>query len=224
MQEIILYAVLALIIGAMLYSVLGKNVGQDPDTAPALKLANTDSGGDKPIQDNEPLFEGPGSEGLTAIHAADQNFTTAGFLDGAKAAYGMILEAYADGDKESLEGLLSSDVKTAYYDAIDDRAAKELTQTTDLARLVSAEIVDASRSGKTGVIKVSYLAELATALVDKAGEVVSGDLDVLSRVREIWSYERTLNSKNPNWILASVETHDVLAGDEGAPDHSPDTH
>jgi len=222
MQEIILYAVLALIVGAMLYSVLGKNVGQGPDTANPIKEVQA-SPNDFTPEMPEPAFTGLGAEGLTAIRDADPQFTSAGFLDGAKMAYGMILEAYADGDKDALSDLLSADVKESYYAAIDERAAKNLTQTTDLARLISAEIVEASRSGKTGMIKVSYLAELATALVDKNGEVVSGDLEVLSRVREIWTYERTLKSKNPNWVLASVEPHDTLEGDSSAPDHSPDT-
>ncbi len=222
MQEIILYAVLALIVGAMLYSVLGKDVGQDLEEAPALKDRYIPSAAEPALHD-QPAYEGAGAEGINAIMAADSSFSAGQFLDGAKTAYGMILEAYADGDKETLGGLLSEEVKQTYFGAIEDRIAKDLTQTTDLARLISAEIVDASRGDKTGVIKVSYLAELATALVDKNGEVVSGDLDVLSRVREIWSYERTLKSKNPNWILASVEPHDMLAGKTDGPDHSPDT-
>jgi predicted lipid-binding transport protein (Tim44 family) len=223
MQEIILYAVLTLIVGAMLYSVLGKNVGQGPEAAVDPKDLLDKISGSAQKTEPEPNFEGPGAEGLNAIRSADASFTLSGFLDGAKAAYGMILEAYADGDKETLGGLLSQDVAQSYFDAIDDRIKKELSQTTDLARLISAEIVDAERKGKTGKISVSYLAELATALIDKNGEVVGGDLDVLSRVREIWTYERTLSSKNPNWVLASVEPHDVVSGDKSAPDHSPDT-
>lgn len=229
MNEIILYAVLALIVGAMLFSVLGKNVGEDsethPDEKPPLetfaRLAPIPLGQDKKL--DEPKFEGPAAEGLKAIHAADASFTADGFLDGAKTAYGMILEAYADGDKDALKTLLNAEVGQSYCDAIDTRIEKELTQTTDLARLVSAEIVTASRIGKTGRIGVVYLAELATALLDKSGEVVSGDLDVLSRIKEVWSYERTLGSKNPNWVLCSVEPHDTLKGDTGGPDHSPDT-
>lgn len=223
MQEIILYAVLTLIVGAMLYSVLGKNVGQGPEAAvdPKDLLDKINNITEK--ADAEPEFQGPGAAGLQAIRAADSNFVLHDFIEGSKAAYGMILEAYADGDKETLDGLLSNDVKESYFTAIDDRVEKELSQTTDLARLISAEVVEAERKGKTGRIRVSYLAELATALIDKNGDVIDGDLDVLSRVREIWSYERTLSSKNPNWVLASVEPHDVLSGDTKAPDHSPDT-
>lgn len=229
MNEIILYAVLALIVGAMLFSVLGKNVGDDSETRPDEKPPLESFTAFAPIpnrQDTkveERTFEGPAAEGLKAIHSADASFSPEEFIDGAKAAYGMILEAYADGDKDTLKGLLNPEVKQAYYDAIDARIEQDLTQTTDLARLISAEIVTASRAGKTGRIGVMYVAELATALVDKNGEVVSGDLDVLSRVKEVWSYERTLSSKNPNWVLCSVEPHDTLKGDTGGPDHSPDT-
>lgn len=223
MQEIILYAVLALIVVSMLYSVLGKDIGHGSETSLDPKdildkIASKSDG-----QDVEPEYEGPGAVGISAIRKADANFTVSDFLDGAKAAYGMILEAFADGDKETLAGLLSADVNQAYVDTVDDREKKELRQTTDLARLISAEIVDAERSGKTGRIKVLYVAELATALLDKSGDIVDGDLDVLSRVREVWSYERTLASKNPNWVLSSVEPHDTLSGDKGGPDHSPDT-
>jgi len=223
MQEIILYAVLTLIVGAMLYSVLGKDVGHGGesklDAKDVLDKLNV-----KPDQlATEPAYTGPGAKGIAAIRAADQHFNVGQFLDGAKAAYGMILEAFADGDKETLDGLLNTDVKQAYFDAIDDRKAKEWSQTTDLARLISADIQDAERKGKTGRIRVLYLAELATALIDKNGEIVDGDLDILSRVREVWTYERTLSSKNPNWILSSVEPHETETGKPGGPDHSPDT-
>ena len=117
-------------------------------------------------------------------------------------------------------GLLNDEVKETYFSAIDAREAKGLTQTTDMARLISAEIIDAGRSGKTGSISVLYVAELATALSDKNGEIVEGDLDILSRTEEVWRYERTLGSKNPNWILSAVEPHD--GGDDDGVDHSPD--
>ena len=223
MQEIILYAVLALIVISMLYSVLGKDIGHGSESTldPKDLLDKISSKPDAP--DMEPQYEGPGAIGIAAIRKADATFTTGEFLDGAKAAYGMILEAFADGDKETLAGLLNKEVNQSYVDAIDDRVSKELSQTTDLARLISAEIVGAERKGKTGRIRVLYVAELATALLDKSGAIVDGDLDVLSRVREVWTYERTLASKNPNWILSSVEPHDTLNGDSGGPDHSPDT-
>ena len=239
MSDILLYAILTIIVGGLLYSVLGKDVGQDPQKKPGQKPSGQgkdandvlDSFFGKPDgekrpskpEPQKPSFIGPAAEGLGKIAAADANFSLPQFLDGAKGAYGMILEAFAAGDKDTLAALLTDEVKDSYFAAIDDLASKDLTQVTDLARLIDAEVVSAEKSGKTGVIRVAYFAELATALTDKDGNVVEGDLDMLSRVREIWSYERTLNDKNPNWKLSSVEPHTSNTPDKDAPDHSPDT-
>ena len=238
MQDIILYAVLTIIVGGLLYSVLGKDVGQDPSKKPNRDpqkgkdandilesfLNNPNAEKNQSIRKPEkPAFSGPAMEGLEQISAADTTFNLSQFLDGAKGAYGMILEAFATGDKDTLEALLTNDVKDRYFDAIDDLSAKGLTQTTDLARLIDAEVVSAEKKGKTGIIRVAYAAELATALTDKDGNVVEGDMDMLSRVREIWSYERALKDKNPNWRLSGVEPHTSDNPDADGPDHSPDT-
>ncbi len=238
MQDIILYAVLTIVVGGLLYSVLGKDVGQDLSKKPnhdpqKSKGANDVLESFLGSQDNSskqdvrrpasPVFKGPAAEGLGNIYAADPTFNLPQFLDGAKGAYGMILEAFSSGDKETLEALLTDEVKDIYFSAIDDLNAKGLSQRTDLARLIDAEVVSAEKNGKIGTIQVSYHAELATALVDKYGNVVKGDLDVLSRVREIWSYERVLKDKNPNWRLSGVEPHSSSNPDMDGPDHSPDT-
>ncbi len=222
MQEIIIYAVLTLIVGAMLYSVLGKDVGEGSEVSFDPQDMLDKLGTQKQAAPSAPKFDGPAKKGLTAIYQADPTFNLGQFIEGAKSAYGMILEAYADGDKKALDGLLNKQVKASYFAAIDERESKNLNQTTDLARLMSAEIIGASKTGKKAIIQVVYEAELATALVNKDGDVVEGDLDVLSRVKEIWGYERLLTSKNPNWILSAVEPHIPLSGDDAGPDHSPD--
>lgn len=232
MQEILLYAFLALIVGSMLYSVLGKDVGHGSDD-PMDPLKKPETLRPELNQNNNlveagaeaatPKFTGPGASGLEDIFKADSSFSAYQFLDGAKQAYGLILEAYADGDKPVLDGLLNKKVKADYFAAIDAREEQKLSQTTDLARIISSEIIGASKIGKTASISVLFTAELATALLDASGETVSGDLDILSKIEEVWQFERTIGSKSPNWILSSVAPHEILDGDTGGPDHSPDT-
>lgn len=238
MQDILLYAILTIVVGGLLYSVLGKDIGQDPSNKPNRDSKNGKDATDvlegllsNPSKENQqdihkaesPVFTGPAAAGLSQILSADPAFNLPQFLDGAKGAYGMILEAFASGDKDTLAALLTDEVKDRYFAAIDDLETKGLTQTTDLARLIDAEVVSAERSGKVGVLRVAYFAELATALTDKDGNVVEGDMDMLSRVREIWCYERVLKDKNPNWRLSGVEPHTSNNPDADGPDHSPDT-
>ena len=219
MYEVILYAAIATIICVMLYTVLGKSVGQGPesgfDAEKAIKnFQNKDS---KVVQLNTPA--GPPT-GLEAIAAADANFSPAYFMDGAKAAYSMILEAFAAGDKEQLESLLTPDVYETYADAIKSREVEGLTQVTDLGRLRKAMIKEAVLEGKMARIEVLYESELTSALMDKEGNVVQGDPDILSSVSEVWTFERNLKSSDVNWRLSDVAPSE---GDTLEADPTPDT-
>lgn len=223
MLEVIIYFVIAAVVVTMLYMVLGKQVGEAPDAGindPMFKDPRTSKDAPKALPPSK-HFTGPAGDGLQEIASADASFDPEGFLDGAKSAYNIILEAYADGDLETLETLLSAPMYEAYAASIAEREEKGLTQTTDLARLLRSNFTSAGRNGKTGYISVEYEADIAAALMDASGDVVEGDIDTLSRVTEVWTYERTLGSKNPDWHLISVEE----AGEDtpgSAPDFTPD--
>ncbi len=210
MTEVMIYAAIAFAICAMLYAVLGKEVGESPDKKFLDDAFGAGSGQDQSEAEQvqaqtAPIFGGPAGAGLTEIAQGDGGFNEGQFLDGAKAVYSMILEYYADGDLEALRPLLSDDVYEAYAAGIRERDAQGFTQTTDMARLKSAEIVSAQRDGNMGRIDVRYVAELSSALMDKDGNIVEGDLDFISAVDEVWSYERELGQNEPGWKLASVE-------------------
>ena len=219
MYEVILYAAIATIICVMLYTVLGKSVGQGPesgfDAEKAIK--NFKNNGNKVVQLDKAV--GPPT-GLDAIAAADSNFSPAYFMDGAKAAYSMILEAFAAGDREQLESLLTPDVYKVYAQAVDAREADGLTQVTDLGRLRKAMIKEAVLEGKIARIEVLYESQLTSALIDKEGNVVQGDPDILSNVSEVWTFERNVKSSDINWRLSDVAPSE---GDELAADPTPDT-
>jgi len=220
MYEVILYAAIATIVCVMLYTVLGKSVGQGPESGVDAEKAIknfVDMDNKKVVQLNKSA--GPPT-GLEAIAAADANFSPAYFMDGAKAAYSMILEAFAAGDKDQLESLLTPDVYKVYLEAIESREADELTQVTDLGRLRKAMIKEAALEGKMARIEVLYESELTSALMDKEGNVVQGDPDVLSSISEIWTFERNVKSSDMNWRLSDVAPSE---GDALEADPTPDT-
>lgn len=220
MYDVILFAAIATIVCVMLYTVLGKSVGRGPEDDADLPDFITGKNTVETPKFVAPVYDGPNVPGLEDVMKLDPDFSPMGFLDGARVAYPMILDAFADGDREQLEPLLTPDVFKVYSDAIDSREENNLRQITDLARLMSAKLERAETQGKVMRVSVRYEAELASALVDAEGETVEGDQDTLASINEIWTFTRTAGSSNPNWMLADVEPS---GGDELPADPTPDT-
>lgn len=224
MFEVVLFAAIAAVVCVAFYSVLGKSVGRGPDDAFNPDEVFGDK--DNPISDTlRPSFSDEAADandktGLSAIAKADPSFSPAQFIDGAKTAYSMILEAFASGDRETLESLLTPEVYAVYDEAITAREAKDLTQITDLGRLKTAQIISGQIDGGDAVIRVLYEAEIASALRDANGELVEGDPDMLANISENWTFVREIRSDDPTWRLAEVEPSE---GDDLPADPTPDT-
>ena len=221
MFEIILYAAIAITICVIFYSVLGKDMGQGSDNA-----FNLDQFDEKPKQNeadivapiNEETVIAPSE--ITPILKADPNFIKREFIEGARMAYPMILEAYATGNKETLKELLTSDVYVIYSQAITEREAASQTQVSDLGRLYDARITGSEVDGSVGSISVEYEADIASAVLDDESNVLQGDPNMLIRIKEIWTFTRDLKSSDPNWRLSDVAPS---TGGELEADPTPDT-
>ena len=213
--QILFFAGLAIFLAVQLYRVLGRPTGrtheehvrEERERAAAAPARN-----DSPvagIDDARPAtsaFSGPAGEGLAAIAQADRSFDPSNFAEGAKHAYTMIVEAYARGDREALEPLLSERVFKAYEASITQRETADQTLVTEIERLKRSEIVEASLNDNRAKVKVAFSAELASELRGPDGKAVDGDLTLLKTVDEIWSFERDVTSDNPNWRLSAVKT------------------
>src|SRR5262249_62068267 len=83
----------------------------------------------KPVETPEPAERWKGiaeagstvAAGLDAVAREDKTFDAKHFVAGARAAYEMIVLAYAEGDRRTLKNLLSRDVYEAFEAAIRDR-------------------------------------------------------------------------------------------------------
>lgn len=200
MIEILILAAIAAFVVARLYSVLGRRTGSERPTAPppqAQRQAPAPAQFDTPIKPAPQAGPGPSPQptfalpGIGDIAKADPGFDPSGFISGARAAYEMIVGAFAQGDRETLRGLLTPRVFNAYDAAITQRQASNGAG-PELVRLKSAEIVDAALAGETARVAVRYEAELA--------EGVAG----VRETQERWTFERDVRSRNPTWLLAGV--------------------
>lgn len=219
MFDVIIYAALATVVVVVFYSVLGKQTGFGG--VPEEKSDPVDFGMEDPNRKSKPE---PNPEierlGLSGVTRLDPSFSIAHFMSGATAAYSMILEAFANGDRDLLKDLLTPETFEIYKEAIEAREAAGQTQITDLGRLRKASIKAAKTEGNIAHISVLYEADLTSALRDAEGELVMGDPDVLSSISEVWEYERDMKGSDLNWRLSNVEPNE---GDTLEADPSPDT-
>lgn len=143
---------------------------------------------------------------LKQILSIDRSFEPEPFIQGAKAAYEMIVMAFADGDKKALKNLLSRDVYDGFSLAIDDRDKRGETIESTFVGIDKAEIVEAALKGTTAQVTIKIHSQLISATKDKNGEIVDGDPAKVTEVIDIWTFARDTSSRDPNWKLVATES------------------
>jgi predicted lipid-binding transport protein (Tim44 family) len=211
--DILIVAMVALFIFLHLRRVLGRRTGHErppPDavarqgqTADDNVIQLSDRGEDEGALDPA-LENSPAAAGLHAIRDADRSFDPMGFLSGARAAYEMIVTAFADGDSKTLRPLLSDEVYGNFVGAIEDRESREQTLDRTLVGIKAADFVEARLSGRVAEVTIKFVSEVLNVTRDKTGEVVDGDPKAVREVTDVWTFSRNTRSSNPNWTL--VET------------------
>jgi len=147
----------------------------------------------------------PIAQGLDAIVAEDPTFDLKHFLAGARAAYEMIVTAYAEGDRRSLKNLLSRDVYEGFDAAIREREAKGETAESRFVSIDKSDITAADLKGRTVQITVRFVSQLVSLTRDRNGAVIDGSPDKVTDVTDVWTFARDLSSRDPNWKLVATE-------------------
>jgi len=143
--------------------------------------------------------------GLREIAGADRRFDTFAFLEGARGAYRMILEAFWKGDKEELSQLCDRDVYESFASAIDARNAAGETLENRLVRIEEAAIVGASYDAPMARITLRFRADIAAVTRDAKGNVIAGSLHDAVEAVDVWSFSRNIRSSGPDWLLDETD-------------------
>jgi predicted lipid-binding transport protein (Tim44 family) len=210
--EIVLLAMIALFVGLRLYSVLGTRTGHEQQPVirpePAAEKLRPQVAADVTANPAEPTgfaYEQGAATGIRAIIAADPNFDVARFIEGAQAAYRMVLEAFWKGDREELAFLTGDKVRAAFETAIAEREAAGHVLDNRLVAIERAAIEDARLNGKVAEIEVRFDAFVAAITRDKDGLLVGGSMSDAVPANDIWTFQRDLKSRDPNWRLVETE-------------------
>jgi len=197
--ELIIFAGLAAIVLYQLYSVLGRRVGRQPEDRPATEAARP--GVRSPERPAGPADEGVALSGLAAVKARDPGFDVSQFLGGAKNAYQMIVKAFSEGDRATLKNLLAPPVMASFDAAIAARETEGRTESIEFLHSPRADLEKAELKGHDlAHMTVRFLAEFRARSKGPEGEAVDD-----RRTAELWTFERNLKSRDPNWTLIHVD-------------------
>ncbi len=149
----------------------------------------------------------PGSEieqQLTELTLADRRFDGDEFLNGAKLAYEMIVTAFAAGDRTTLQPLLAPEVFESFNGAIDAREGRGDTIEMSFVGLKSANFVKALVNGNQALVTVKFVSEQTSSTKNEEGVVIEGDPVTVREVVDVWTFERDITSRDPNWHLVAT--------------------
>ena len=196
--ELIILAALAAVVLFQLYAVLGRRVGRGPEdltgaqpaVPPGAETPRPPAAGD----------EAASLTGIAAVRARDPGFDTGHFLQGARQAYQTIVKAFAAGDRAALQPLLSGEVMANFETAIGQREAEGRTESVDFLQTPRADVENVSLVGDLAKASVRFLAEFRSRTKGPEGEAVDD-----RRTAEVWTFQRNLKSRDPNWTLIHVD-------------------
>jgi predicted lipid-binding transport protein (Tim44 family) len=225
----IIFLALAVFIFLRLRSVLGQRTGRErPPYDPyaprdAVRGATNDNvvtlpgrtaeTAQKPVEPVEPAERWKGiaeagstiAVGLDAIARDDPAFDAQHFVAGARAAYEMIVMAYAEGDRRALKNLLSKEVYDGFEAAIREREGRGETVETRFVAIDKSDITGAELRARTAQVTLRFVSQLVSVTRDKSGNVIDGNPEKVTEVTDVWTFARDISSRDPNWKLVATE-------------------
>lgn len=215
MTAIIILALVALFIGLRLYSVLGERTGHEQ---PILKPADPEadarmepqhqprtSPGMTAAEPDELAYLPMAGPGVRALLAADPSFDVGRFLEGSKAAYRMILEAFWKGEVEAMKPYVDAHVFETFAGAVEQRTKDGLVLDNRLVAIEQVVIAAAEVERDVALVTVRFEADIAAVTRNSAGEVIAGSLSDAIQTRDRWTFRRNIASRDPNWLLVETD-------------------
>ncbi len=150
---------------------------------------------------NEPTTEPAATPAVTLGDKA--------FLEGAKAAFAMILEAYATSDREKLKVLLDKEMFARMSDEIDKRQNAEERLEISLLEIVDAQISKRKQDEHYEQIAVTFTSKQCHLFFNKDNKLIDGDPDEEELLCDRWTFRQDLASSDPTWFLCATRSQAV---------------
>ena len=207
--EIVFFALLAVFIGLRLRSVLGSRPDEredDPMTRAPLRPAKNNVVS-LVARRPEPEASRRYGNGLDQIAAVDPAFQPDQFLQGARGAFGMIVQAFIQGDSNALRPLLSDEVFGNFSQALRSRLASGEICENRLDDILSADITEAGvRPDGLAFVSVRFVSRQVICQKSQEGQLLFGDPNLAAQITDLWTFARPVRSPDPNWRLVATQS------------------
>ena len=165
----------------------------------------------KEVIQNRPIWEEfaePNSKlavGLQTIHERDPQFNPKEFLNGAKYAYEMIIEAFEKSSQHDLRPLLSKKVFNDFVEAINQNLKTGHSDQKQLIQIRNAQIQTAELKNSIAIVSVKFTSEFI--IVKQSNETFSNhNSNETIETIDVWTFERDIRSDDPNWKVTSTDS------------------
>lgn len=210
--DLLLFGMIAAFLVLRLRSILGRRDGLEPAPGPA-RAANRPAG---PVIDavaepavvpgrKLPDANSAAGQALVQMQRLDPKFDPQRFLNGAEAAFRLIVTEFAAGNRDALRPLLSPDTYGVFDAAITQRQAAGEVLTSEIRGVQEAEIIAANLQGSVADMTVRFVSDQISKTLDRDGRYVAGT-DAVTELRDEWSFSRDLATGDPVWRLTQARS------------------
>ena len=195
--DILILAVLAGLVLLRLRSVLGRRTGNEKTDTSSFnyEATNTES-------KVEPSIKIPPVDRNTS--SGDSWFDSKDFLNGANKAYELIVTNFENGNKKALTPFLEKSVLSNFSEVIDQRQQDNHKVEFSFIGIESSEIVHKDLKNNPMEVTVRFISEMITCIRNNKDEIISGSMNQVQKITDVWTFTKSKNVKSDNWLLSAT--------------------
>lgn len=143
----------------------------------------------------------------TSPASSPDSMSDKAFLEGAKGAFAMILEAYADGDRARLTSLIAKgELLSSMVEEIAKREKSGHRLAISLHEIMESKITRRDSDASYEYITVEFVSKQCHLEFDKDNKLVDGDPDVEEVLTDSWTFHQPYSSDDPTWFLCATRS------------------
>ena len=203
--DIIIFAIIAIFLVYRLKNILGQNSESNDQNnkidiekknfTNVVKLGNTKLNTNEIRTNNDSILE------------IEPTFDEKEFLKGAQNFFEMVINCFVKGNLKEIVNYIDVKLIKNFQSVIDERLAENESLKIEIIKMNSIQIKNFKKLKNFLRISVLFETEQVKVLKDKKGNIIDGDQNKSILVKDLWTFEKEIQSKDLNWKL--VETSDA---------------